>query len=209
MDATVRVKRYQDKRQEVLRAAGSVFARRGYHNTSLNHIGAELGTTAAALYYYAKSKDQLLDNCRKQALQSIEAALAEGQQNGVNGYGQVRIFFERYAELICSDFGRCLVLINLNDIPQPLRDSSRERQRALHRDVRNLVRAGIEDGSIRPCDPLLTTSMLFGAFNHLTKWWRPDGPRPLQAVAKSYLDALATGIAQEGAAGTGAPPTGD
>lgn len=191
-----KARRFDSKRQEVLRVAGRVFAERGFHNTSLNDIGAALGTTASALYYYARSKDDLLDSCREIALEAIEAALVEGQTNGADGYGRVRIFFKRYAELVCSDFGRCLVLINLRDIPPALRSNSCERQRSIRRDVQNLISAGIEDGSIRPCDDLLMTSLLFGAFNHLTKWWSPDGPHSLEDVAATYLDALASGIAR-------------
>ena len=207
MRAEARAQRFDSKRQEVLRAAGRVFAKLGFHNASLNDIGAELGTTAAALYYYAKSKDQLLDDCRQVALQAIEAALEEGRTKGADGYGRLRIFFHRYAELICSDFGRCLVLVNLSDIPTRLRNISRARQGAVRNDVQLMIRAGIKDGSIRACDDLLMANLLFGAFNHLTRWWSPSGPNSLEAVASTYLDALASGIAPASAPVSKPPQT--
>jgi AcrR family transcriptional regulator len=205
MRAEARAQRFDNKRQEVLRAAGRVFARLGFHNASLNDIGAELGTTAAALYYYAKSKDQLLADCRQVALETIEAALEEGKATGADGYARLRIFFYRYAALICGDFGRCLVLVNLNDIPTRLRNISRARQRAILNEVQLLIREGMKDGSIRACDDLLMANLLFGAFNHLTKWWTPSGPNSIEAVASSYLDALASGIAPASAS-TSKPP---
>jgi AcrR family transcriptional regulator len=190
MRAATRTQRFDNKRDEVLRAAGRVFARLGFHTATLADIGAELGTTAAALYYYAKSKDQLFGDCRQIGLDAIDAALEEGRAAGADGHGRLAIFFRRYAELIVSDFGRCLALANPSDIPAGLREVSRARQGAVRRQVQSLIRAGIADGSVRPCDDLLMANMLFGAFNHLPRWWAPDGPQPLEAVARAYVETL-------------------
>jgi AcrR family transcriptional regulator len=197
MRAKTRAERFDGKRNEVLRAAARVFAKLGFHNTSLNDIGAELGMTAAALYYYAKSKDELLAECGQIALETIEAALEEGKANSASGEASLRIFFHRYAELVCGDFGRCLVLINPGDLPTRRRNVARTRQQAIRNDVRQLIRLGIADGSIRPCDDLLVANLLFGAFNHLTRWWSPSGANSLEAVASTYLDMLMNGLTPE------------
>lgn len=194
MRAETKAQRYDSKRQDVLRGAGRVFARLGYHNASLNEIGAELGTTAAALYYYAKSKDELLDECRKLGLQAAEVALADAKSTGVNGFDGLRIFFEQYAALVCSDFGRCLVGIDISDIPVRMQKSRRAQQQNIRKEIQALIRVGIKDGSVRACNDLVVANMLFGAFNNLTKWWRPAGALSLGAVAASYLDVLANGI---------------
>ena len=130
MRREARAQRFDTKRQEVLRGAGRVFARLGFHTASLNEIGAELGTTAAALYNYAKSKDELLDECRKLALQEVEAALTDAKSNGVNGFDSLRLFFLRYADVMCSDFGRCLVGIQISDAPPRMQKMTRGRQKA-------------------------------------------------------------------------------
>ncbi|GGC60956.1 TetR/AcrR family transcriptional regulator [Chelatococcus reniformis] len=192
MRAATRTQRFDSKRDEVLRASGRVFARLGFRAATLADIGAELGTTAAALYYYAKSKDQLFGDCRQIGLDAIDAALEEGRTTGADGYSRLAIFFRRYAELIVSDFGRCLALANPSDIPAGLREISRARQGSVRRDVQGLIRSGVADGSVRPCHDLLMANMLFGAFNHLPRWWAPDGPQSLEAVARAYVETLAS-----------------
>jgi AcrR family transcriptional regulator len=194
MRAEARAQRFDSKRQEVLRGAGRVFARLGFHNASLNDIGAELGTTAAALYYYAKSKDELLNECRKVALEAIDAALNEAKTTSGNGFDSLRIFFLQYAEVVCSDFGRCLVGIQIGDLPPRLQKVPRTRQQTIRKEVQALIRAGVKDGSIRACDDLLVANMLFGSFNHLMRWWSPKGRMSLEAVASAYLDTVASGI---------------
>ena len=188
MRTEARAQRFDSKRQEVLRGAGRVFARLGFHNASLNDIGAELGTTAAALYYYAKSKDELLNDCRDLALKSIDAALNDAKTRGTNGFDSLCIFFQQYADLVCSDFGRCLVSIQVSDLPPRLRKAARARQQAVRKHVQSLIREGIKDGSIHACNDLLISNMLFGAFNHLTRWWSPTGSLSLETVASTYLE---------------------
>jgi AcrR family transcriptional regulator len=48
------------KREELLAAAGSVFARKGVTDTSLRTLAAEIGISARMLVYYFGSKEQLI-----------------------------------------------------------------------------------------------------------------------------------------------------
>ena len=43
------------------------------------------------------------------------------------------------------------------------------------RALRALVREGIEDGSIVPCDPKLVIFVILGALNWVPKWFKPSG----------------------------------
>ena len=62
------------KREAVVRAAAKAFNRNGYHNTSLDDIAAALEVTKPTLYYYVKSKEQLLFECFRTGLEPIRAA---------------------------------------------------------------------------------------------------------------------------------------
>lgn len=46
-------------KEEILKAAGMLFAQRGYFGVSMRDIAYELNLTKAALYYHFKSKDEL------------------------------------------------------------------------------------------------------------------------------------------------------
>jgi TetR/AcrR family transcriptional regulator len=51
----------------------------------------------------------------------------------------------------------------------------RQRDR-FERGLRALVKEGIEDGSVVPCDPKLTIFVILGAMNWVAKWFKPSGP---------------------------------
>src|SRR5580693_10002923 len=102
--------RYEQRRLEVLRAAARTFNRRGFHTATLDDVADELGVTKPAIYYYAKSKDQLLAACGQLAITSLEAALDKSRGPDWTAAQRLSAFFALYADIICGDFGRCLVL---------------------------------------------------------------------------------------------------
>ena len=50
----------RNTRDDVVRAAGRLFADRGYHGTSMRDLGRELGLHGSSLYSHISSKEDLL-----------------------------------------------------------------------------------------------------------------------------------------------------
>src|ERR671914_2470147 len=73
--------RYDQKLEFILRNAARIFAEKGYHSTSMRDISRETGVSLSGLYYYCKSKDELLfliqDNCFGRVLERLEERLGE------------------------------------------------------------------------------------------------------------------------------------
>ena len=70
-------------RSAVLRAAGRVFAERGYHGATLDDVVAEAGLSKGALYHYFPSKQDLflalLEERLGAGISDVEAVIAEGR----------------------------------------------------------------------------------------------------------------------------------
>jgi TetR/AcrR family transcriptional regulator, cholesterol catabolism regulator len=65
------------RRDEILRVAARVFRNKGYRSATLNDIADEFGFTRAALYYYFKSKEQILVAVIESAGHEITAQLEQ------------------------------------------------------------------------------------------------------------------------------------
>ncbi len=70
----------------------------------------------------------------------------------------------------------------------------REGRRSLDGLLRNLIRAGVEDGSIAPNDVRLTAAAMFGAFNWIPHWNRSDNPVSHDVIAENYIALLIDGL---------------
>jgi AcrR family transcriptional regulator len=185
--------RYELRRLEVLRAAAKTFNIRGFHVATLDDVADELGVTKPAIYYYARSKDELLSACAQMALEVLEAALDNSATPDPGPVERLRRFFAFYAETICEDFGRCLVLTEPRDLAPASRKTNIAARRALNQGVRDIIREGVAAGAFRPCDDLALASALFDAFNGLAKWFNPKGPTPLAKMVEHYLDIFLYG----------------
>src|SRR5438552_2452568 len=65
--------RREARRAEILRRAADAFREKGFHGAAMRDIAATLGMTPGNLYYYFKSKDDLLYFCQRQALTRLLA----------------------------------------------------------------------------------------------------------------------------------------
>ncbi|HEY4343328.1 MAG TPA: TetR/AcrR family transcriptional regulator [Parvibaculum sp.] len=187
--------KYDQRRQEVLGAAARTFNRMGFHIATLDDVAAELGVTKPALYYYAKSKDELLFACGQMALEALDGALGKSDETELSGLGRLSRFFRLYTAIICEDFGRCLVLTEPRDLITRSRKANVSGRRALNLAVREMIRDGIEDGSIRPCDDRIVAIAMFDAFNGLGRWFDEKGSSSLSEITEQYIEIFLTGIA--------------
>ena len=163
------------KRQEVLREAAASFNVKGYHGTSLNEIAASLGVTKAALYHYFPNKNALLAACFEHAMEAAFASLERGRREGNNGRERLILTIAGYVEQLIDELNCCVVLMEEQALePDDHAKLVRQRDR-FERALRALVKEGIEDGSVIPCDPKLAIFILLGAMNWVPKWFKPSG----------------------------------
>ena len=176
--------------------AARVFSEHGFRQATLEDVAVALNITRPALYHYAESKDQLLADCASIAQDLLRAALQDAHALAL-GRDQLAAFFRRYVEIICDDFGRCFVLTDRRELAGENAEVNRAHQRELSTAVQEMIARGIADGSLRTIDPADTTHALYGAFNGIPRWYRPQGPRTPAELADDILAVFFSGLAAE------------
>lgn len=171
------------KRRAVLREAAASFNHKGYHATSLAEIAESLGVTKAALYHYFPNKNSLLRACFARAMGACFASLERGKKEGRNGREKLIITLRLYLYQLIDELNCCVVLMEEQALePEDRLRLVRERDR-FERSLRALVKEGVADGSVAPCDPKLAIFVVLGALNWVPKWFKPSGAwKPAQLV---------------------------
>lgn len=183
------------KRNAVLREAARAFNARGFHNTSLDDVAAELGVTKAALYYYVRSKQEILFECHMMAYDLGDQALNRARAQAGSGLERVGVVARSFVELYSGEMGRFAVLSEHNALEPAQRDKVLARRDAFDRTLRALVEQGIADGSIRPIDAKLAVLFFMGAVNWMaTRWFRSDGPLSASELAAGFEDLFLAAI---------------
>jgi TetR/AcrR family transcriptional regulator len=180
------------KRAALIRKAARAFSARGFYNTSLDDIAAELGVTKPALYYYVKNKEEILYACHQISNELGAQAMTFAESLPGCGLDRVVALARRYVELLTGEFGASAVLMEFDALqPESKKTIVAGRKRF---DRRSLVAKGVEDGSIRKVDPKLTVFFFMGSVNWMTRWFRPDGAFSGQEMADRFADYLRESI---------------
>ena len=183
------------KRLAILRTAAQLFNERGFYETTLNDLAERLHVTKPSLYYYVKSKDDILVQILNNAMQEIDPAIRMAEQADVSGMEKLRMFISHYVVVLCGDFGKCLVISGVS----PLEDESREKLlpafRRIDDSVRGMIREGMDDGSIAPSiDPKIASFALFGAIHWMPTWYKSGGELNSREIADRLFVIFQSGL---------------
>lgn len=197
-----------EKREAVLRMAVKMFLEDGYNHTSLSEVATRLNITKPALYNYFAGKEDILAECYRLGQNMYEASITAIEQGEGDGLDKLRALIRAYARVIAQDFGMCLVRLDDRELAPKARAEVRRAKRRIDAAFRTLIACGIEDGSIKACDPKLNTFIITGALNGIGAWFRPDGDRTAEAIADEFAVRLTEGVAMRADSGPKLKPAG-
>lgn len=157
------------KRDAVLDEAARRLNARGVSLTSLSEIAQALGLTRAALYYYVEDRDDLVFQCYRRACEAMARDLDSAARASGTGLDRLKTFVARALD---EERPEPAVLSEVAALPSPQRETIEALCRGNLAQLVDLIEAGIADGSVRPCHPLVVAQAIVGMVS-----WIPLAPR--------------------------------
>jgi len=192
----MREQQREAKRTAVLSTAAQLFNEKGFHATSLDDIAARLHVSKPTLYYYVKNKDEILIACVRRGLEMMHAGIEETRKAGGSAIAQLVACMRTYTRIVTMDFGMCVIRIADDELPPKSRKELRRLKSGIDMEFRRLVVAGVEEGSIAPCDPKMTAFLIAGALGWIGRWYQPGGEYEPEQIADQFIATLCGGILQ-------------
>ena len=182
------------KREAVLRTAAQLFNEKGYLASTLEEVAERLNVSKPTVYYYVDSKDAILFECVRIGLEMLQAAIREVDAAGGSAIDKLLAAMRQYAKIVTMDFGMCVIRVGEDPLPPAARLKLRRMKAGLDHEFRALIRQGIAEGSIAPCDPKLAAFTIAGALSWIGRWYRPDGGLEPAAIAEHCIRTLMLGL---------------
>jgi AcrR family transcriptional regulator len=189
--ATTAVRRGPETRDAIHQAAIELFARLGYHATSMRAIASAAGIRPAAIYHWYPSKEAILvelqDDFMARLTERVLAAterydrpalrLAAAVREHVVFHGlHTRAAFVTDSEIRALTEGPRLALIGKRDDYQAMFGA--------------MIRDGIRDGSLRVTDASIATYAILLQCTGVALWFDADGPLNLDQVAELHVELV-------------------
>ena len=185
-------------RRTVLEAAARLFAQRGFGGTNLQDIADALGISRPALYYYFKSKEEILASLVEEVtIFSGHQATQLAAKADFNPSDTLRQMAFNHAKWLLEHTVQFRVVDRTeNDLPAATRRTHDRAKRALLDNFVRTIERGIEVGHFRPVDATVAAFSIIGMCNWTAWWFVPEGRLPAAEVAKSIADLAVAGLRQ-------------
>lgn len=164
-------------RKTLLEAAAGMFAEKGFGGTNLQDIADSLNISRSALYYYFKSKEDILASLVDEVtLFSRDHPTASAAKFDRNPGRTLRQIVFNHAKWLL-DHRIAFRVIDRNDVNLPLttRQAHDRAKRAIFRSFTRTLERGIELGHFRSTDPNVAALAIIGMCNWTAWWFTSEG----------------------------------
>lgn len=194
-DSSRRTRRMNLRQQDILQVAARLFAERGYERTTLEMIADELGLSKPALYYYVKSKEDILALIFQDIFQGILDRVQTEVSLDMSPQEQLQHLIIAYVTHACIyPEGRILFLYEsyLLSVCNPDLQALRNRYQ---QQVEDAISKGIQQGVFHVSHARIAALALVGALHAIPLWYVPDGSLSPMEIGMYYARLLIGGLA--------------
>jgi AcrR family transcriptional regulator len=194
-DRAAAPRRGPETREAIDSAAVDLFAKLGYHATSMRALAAAAEIQPAAIYHWYPRKEAILvhlqDEFMEQLTERVVAAMEEQDRPALKLAAAVREHVAYHGEHTSEAFVTDSEIRALRDRPRRALIAKRDEYQRIFGD---LVRAGIEDGSLRTTDVDVATYAILLQCTGVALWFDPAGPLGLDEVAAVHVELVLGGL---------------
>jgi AcrR family transcriptional regulator len=185
---------YDQRLDHLLTQAARVFAERGYHSTSMRDLAAASGMSLAGMYYYLKSKEDLLfliqERCFTRVLEGARMTLMRTREP----VERLQEFIRHHVTYFAAHMAEMKVL---SHEASALTGEPRRRVKAIKRRYVDLLEGLLREAV--PGEPAGERSaaayVLFGMMNWIYNWYDPAGPLDPERLADLITRVFVGGFA--------------
>lgn len=180
--------RAHNRHEHLLLAAAQVFRDKGYAQATMRDIAQASGMIAGSIYYHYAAKSDLLLAVYSEGVRLVSQAIDVILESDASAWLQFERAVLNHLEMMmgslpgASPFASVFIQVQPHDFPA----EGREALIALRHSYEDKFKVLIARLPLkRGVDRSLLRLQVIGALNHVPIWYKPDGRKSLQAIAKS------------------------
>ncbi len=189
-----RKERVERTRLEILRCAAEAFRRNGFSATTMDEIARRLHMTKGNLYYYFKSKEEIIYVCQDYSLDLLLARLEEVRSSGAPPDEQLHRLIREQVGIILDELKASAMHADFQMLSRRRLTKIIQKRDRYERGLREIIREGMERGIFRKGDPKLLGFAILGAINWTVRWFSPQGPLSAQEIGEAFAEYLVRGL---------------
>jgi AcrR family transcriptional regulator len=181
------------RREQILEIATHLF-QKGFRATSLDHVAAEMGVTRPALYYYFRSKEELLAAIYDRAVGVLIDQAAALFAQGLEPDALLRRLVEVHVRTMLQERPIVRVYFQEKDsLGEVASRSVKAKEVEFTKMMATAIKAGQAKGVFRSGDPELMVNAILGMLIWVHEWYRPERHRE-EDIGAVFWQLLSGGL---------------
>jgi AcrR family transcriptional regulator len=181
--------------EAVLRSAANIFFAKGFHATSIEDVARDVGMLKGSLYYYIKSKDDLLFQLLLAGIEDGDAYIAQHIDPQGDPVEQLERAIRAQIDYIIQNkvpFG--LFLHEFDSLPGKRQHKLTAVMSRYNNRFVELVQKGQQLGRLMKGEPWIIVNGMLGMCNWLYRWYDTDHISDTEQIKQIFLDVIFNGI---------------
>jgi AcrR family transcriptional regulator len=184
------------RRAEVIRAAAKLFSERGYHGTSMQHLGDALGMQRGSLYAHIGSKEELLFEVVEEGAERFLGRGRRAVEMQALASVRLRNLLIGHIETAIEHLDAATVFLNeWRYLSEPMQEVVQTKRDLYEGFVRTIIEEGIEAGEFRAeADVRFAATLVLSAGNWTYAWYRPGGELGPTQIGERFATLVLKGL---------------
>jgi AcrR family transcriptional regulator len=188
------------REREIVDAAAEIFHRQGYADTSVQDVADAVGILKGSLYYYIKSKEDLLFRVLEEVHEDAHGIIEEVAAMDAPPLERLFAYFRAHVEYNTRNLTK--VAVNYHDfglLSGDRREKIIKERQVYERFVVGLIKEAQESGDVRPeVDARLAAYSALGMANWVYTWYKPSGKTSPDELAELIAEMIVGGLRAAG-----------
>ena len=178
-----------DRKAEIRKRAAEVFAEHGFDRASIRDVAKAAEMSLAGLYYYYRSKDEILYDIQHEAFRTLLEAHADTLAGVTDPRRKLERVIDAHLEFFAANIAEMRVMSRESE---QLTGSFAEEVGELRRRYVRLVRGILDELGVK--DAGVPTFILFGMMNWMYTWYDADRDGSAQDIADRVKAIFLNGV---------------
>ena len=198
MNETRKNIQWGQKRRAILVRAAEIFNVHGSRATTFIDIATSLNQTKTSLYYYVKTKDDLIYQCYHMTLDVISEMLDEAEAQSADSKEAIvsfaRIYSDHWRQTLSGKADAIAMLTEIQALGETHRKDLTRRYVALMDRLADLVREGRDQGTIRQVNARATARSIMGMLTWGAVWMHRLSQSELRMAVDAVVEIIDRGL---------------
>jgi len=183
---------HRERHKAVLETAARLICEKGYEAASVQDIADACGLTKAGLYYYIRSKEDLLLEIQNYGMDVFEEQVLNQVLPIPDPLERLKACMEKNILLVTHGWSKevTIILHEHATLTGDARAQINARKKRYVKFLETSFAEAVRNGQMRPVNPTVAAFAFLGMVLWIYKWFRPDGKIDAPTLVREMQDLL-------------------